>query len=76
MQGNKRQRGEMRTRQEAEQTMARWQQPARDAHLKKKKKKKDSNSRWIGFWIRILGINAILLGYFKNCKLKTPVIKR
>ena len=30
MQGNKRQRGQMRTRQEARQTMARWQQLARD----------------------------------------------
>ena len=30
MQGNKRQRGQMRTRQEARQKMARWQQPARD----------------------------------------------
>ena len=35
MQGNKRRRGEMRTRQEARQMMARWQQPARDVHKKK-----------------------------------------
>ena len=37
MQGNKMQRGEMRTRQEARQTMARWQQPARVVHKKNKK---------------------------------------
>ena len=40
MQGNKRRRGEMRTRQEARQTMARWQQPVKDVHKKIKNKKR------------------------------------
>jgi hypothetical protein len=47
MQGNKRQRGEMRTRQEARQTMARWQQPARDVHKKiKNKKRQQQQANW------------------------------
>jgi hypothetical protein len=52
MQGNKRRRGEMRTRQEARQTMARWQQPARDVHKKKK------------FFLQQQQVNRFLNSYF------------
>ena len=63
----------------------RWEQGKKEANDGKivvankrcsSKKKKDNNSKRTGFWIRILGINAIMLGYFRNCKLKEWGIKQ
>ncbi len=63
----------MRTRQGGKQ----WQDSSSQQEMFIKNKiKKDSSSKQTCFRIRILGINANLSGYFRNCKLKKPMIER
>ena len=65
----------MRTRQEGGK---RWQDSSnqQEMFIKKEKRKKTTVASEQVFLIRILGIKAIMSGYFKNCKVKKPLIKR